>query len=165
MKKLRIDIKQHLRQEKALRDRAYEKRPLTGAQRALYGRARKDASERLNDLVFFLEVLPEEQLEQIFNAKKMRPFFEALFNLEIRAGSRKEYLEIKESKEFRQKRQRLLALSAQVLSLIGEGNFVYALLPEYLKPYLTYGYPPTRNFEAILSHSLHDPEANSSELE
>jgi len=110
-------------------------------------------------LIFMLKHLREKDLEQIFNAKTMKPFFEALFNLEIKAESHEEYLRKKESEdkpeEIKKKRQRLLALSAETLSIIGRGDFAYNLLPEILRPYLTWSFPPIENFKAILSYSLH----------
>ena len=125
------------------------------ARAKLYFDQRKKSRDGIEYLTFMLEHLPEKQLGSMFTAETMRPFFEALFNLEMKATSREDYLKIKESEEIKQKRQRLLALSAQVLSLIGEGKFVHALLPEILNPFLTWSYPPTKNLEAILSYSLH----------
>lgn len=116
---------------------------------------RKKSNDSIEYLTFMVKHLPEKQLEQIFNIEKMRPFFQALFDLEIKAESHEEYLRIKESEEIKPKLQRLLALSAGALSIIGRGDFVQALLPDALRPYLNFGFPPTKNFEAILSYSLH----------
>lgn len=122
-----------------------------------YFAQRQKSQDSIECLTFILRHLPEKQLERIFTAEKMQPFFEALFDLKIKAKSHEEYLEIKESKEFKQKRQRLLALSALALGLIGRGDFAHALLPEILKPYLTWNaYLPIENFKAILSYSLQD---------
>lgn len=122
-----------------------------------YFAQRQKSQDSIEYLTFMLRHLPEKQLEQVFSAEKMKPFFNILFDLEIKAKSGEEYLEIKESKEFKQKRQRLLALSALALGLIGSGDFVYALLPEILKPYITWNaYLPLENFKAILSCSFQD---------
>ncbi len=122
-----------------------------------YFAQRQKSQDSIEYLTFMLRHLPEKQLEQVFSAEKMKPFFKILFDLEIKSKSHEEYLEIKDSKEFKQKRQRLLALSALALGVIGEGDFVHALLPEILKPWLTRNpYLPIKNFRAILSYSLQD---------
>lgn len=130
------------------------------ARAKLYFDQRKKSLDSIEYLIFMLKHLPEKQQERIFTTETMRPFFEALFKLKIEATSHEDYVKRKESEEkpeqIKQKRQRLLALSAEVLSLIGRGDFAHALLPEILKPYLTWGYPPIENFKAILSYSLQD---------
>lgn len=78
---LRENIKQHIRHEKVLRDESPEK-SLSGSQRALYHRAKRDALKGIEDLTFLLENLPEKQLEQIFTAEIMRKFFNVLLSLE-----------------------------------------------------------------------------------
>ena len=78
---LRENIKQHIRHEKVLRDESPGK-PLSGSQRALYHRVKRDALKGIEDLTFLLENLPEKQLEQIFTAEIMRKFLNVLLSLE-----------------------------------------------------------------------------------
>lgn len=104
----------------------------------------------LKDLAILAEKLPEKQQQKIFNTRTLAPFFESLFQLEIRAKDSEDYVQVKENKEMKEKRQRLLALSATALGIIGEWKFARALLPEPLKPYLTASFPPIENFKAIL---------------
>jgi len=152
MKKKNILLTDHIRT--CLEDKSLKN--LKPQQRAkLYFDQRKKSLDSIEYLTFMLKHLPEKQLERIFNAETMMPFFEALFNLEIKEKSHEDYLKIKESEEIKPKRQRLLALSAGALSVIGRGDFAHALLPEILNPYLTWGFPPIENFKAILSYSLH----------
>jgi hypothetical protein len=69
-------------------------------------------------------------LDRIFNSRSMRPFFDALFKIQIQAETNQEWVKNKNLTEIKNKRQRLFQLSKTVLNVVGNGNFVNAVLPE-----------------------------------
>jgi hypothetical protein len=114
------------------------------------GRLQNYAVQALKDLAFLAEKLPEEQLAEIFNVKEMRPFFNALFKIEIQAKSHEEWLQLKSSKEMKVKRKRLLELSKAVLETVGNGMFVLPLLSESFRPFIKLGIAEPENLKFVL---------------
>jgi hypothetical protein len=116
------------------------------------GRVEGYVLQALKDLALLAERLPEKQLEKVFNAKTLTPFFHALFKLEIKGATHEEWLKEKESTEVKAKRDRLLKLAGASLSAIGNEKFARDLLPELLSPYVE-GFPYIRNFEFIITQA------------
>jgi hypothetical protein len=77
----------------------------------------------IEDLTLIMEKLPESDLEKLFNAKTMSPFFRALFKIKV---TNKEQ---KYSEEIKAKRQRLFSLSKSLLNIFEDGQFVSSVLP------------------------------------
>jgi hypothetical protein len=130
------------------------KRPMSNAERVRYLRIRKKALEAIEYLTWAAKELPESQLKQVFNEKTLTPMFKAMLALSIPAANHEEYVKKKELKEMREKRLRMLKLSCAVLDVIGSYNFVRAIVPEPVGPYLSGAFPPIENFRALYYMSL-----------
>lgn len=115
-------------------------------------RVEADIVQALRDLTFLAERLPDKQVERVFNAKTLTPFFQALFKLEIKTdgGDHKDWLQKKE--EMKMKRDRLLKIAGAALRTIGDIRFARALLDKLLLPYLQ-DFPYSRNFEFIITQA------------
>jgi len=130
------------------------KRPMSNAERVRYLRIRKKVFEAIDYLTWAAKELPESQLRQVFNKKTLTPMFNVIFALAIPAANHEEYVKKKELKETREKRLRMLKLSSVVLDIIGSYNFVRAIVPEPVAPYLSAAFPPIENFRALYYMSL-----------
>jgi len=120
-------------------------------------RIRKEIDLALKDLTLLAEGLPEKQLEKIFSAETLKPFFKTLFQLEIKgAKDHKDWLQKK--KELKPKRDRLLKLSGAVLRIVGDGRFAVALLPESLRFELDQMNSSVENLRAVFYTSMHAQE-------
>ena len=134
----------------------HKRNSLSGAERVRYFRIRKKALRSIEYLTSVANELPESQLRQIFNEKTLTPLFKAIFSLKIKAKNHKDYVQKKKIKEIREKRRRMLKLSVAVLKIIGDYNFVRAVVPEPVAPYLSIGFPPTENIKALCYMSLQE---------
>ena len=132
------------------------KKPISGKERVRYFRIRKKALKSIEYLTSVANELPESQLRQIFNEKTLTPFFKAIFSLKIEAKNHKDYVQKKKVKEIKEKRRRMMKLSVAVLHIIGDYNFVRAVVPEPVGPYLSAGFPPTENIKALCYMSLQE---------
>jgi len=112
--------------------------------------------QALEDLAFLAEKLPEEQLEKVFNAKTLTPFFNSLFRLKIEAADHKDWLQKK--KELKPRRDRLLKLSGAVLRIVGDGRFAVVLLPESLRFELDKMNPSVENLRTVFYTSMQEQE-------
>jgi hypothetical protein len=130
------------------------KRPMSNAERVRYLRIRKKVLEAIEYLTWAAKELPESQLKQVFNKKTLTPMFNVIFALTIPAANHEEYVKKKELKEMLEKRLRMLKLSCTVLDIIGSYNFVRAIVPEPVGPYLSGAFPPIENFRALYYMSL-----------
>jgi hypothetical protein len=130
------------------------KKPMSSAERVRYLRIREKILENIEYLSWAAKELPESQLRQVFNKETLTPLFKTIFSLTIPAATHEEYVKIKESKEMREKRLRMLKLSCAALDIIGSYNFVDAIVPEPVKPYLSGAFPPIENFRALYYMSL-----------
>jgi len=130
------------------------KKPMSSAERVRYLRTRKKVLQAIEYLTRTAKELPENQLRQVFNKKTLAPMFDAIFALTIPAANHEEYVKKKELKEMREKRLRMLKLSCAVLDIIGSYNFVRAIVPEPVGPYLSGAFPPIENFRALYYMSL-----------
>lgn len=130
------------------------KRPMSNAERVRYLRIRKKVLEAIEYLTWATKELPESQLKQVFNKKTLTPMFNVIFALTIPAANHEEYVKMKESKEMLEKRLRMLNLSSVVLTIIGSYNFVRAVVPEPVSPYLSASFPPVENIRALCYMSL-----------
>jgi len=121
-------------------------------------RIRKEIDLALKDLTLLAEGLPEKQLEKVFNAVTLKPFFRALFHLEIKEaeGSHKNWLQ--KQKELKPRRDRLLKLSGAVLGIIGDGRFAVILLPESLRFELDQMGSSVENLRTIFYTSMQEQE-------
>ena len=124
------------------------------SQRIYDKRLQRNIGKAFKELTLLADNLPEEQLEEHFNAKTLAPFFEALFKLEISAADHKDWVEKKESTEIRAKRDRLLKIAGAALMTIGNDMFVRKVLPELLSRYVE-SFPYKRNFEFIITQAIH----------
>jgi hypothetical protein len=87
----------------------------------------------------------------------LKPFFKALFQLEIKeAKDHKDWLQKK--KELKPKRDRLLKLSGAVLRIVGDGRFAVILLPESLRFELDQVSSSVENLRAIFYTSMQAQE-------
>ena len=70
-----------LRDQKTLklRGRPPYENPMKSSERSRFFNIRTVAKKEISDLTKLLELLPEQQQEQIFTLKNLRPFFKALF--------------------------------------------------------------------------------------
>jgi hypothetical protein len=127
---------------------------MSGAERVRYLRARKKVLEAIDYLISAAKELPENQLGLVYNEKTLAPLFKAIFDLSIPAANHEEYKRMKESKEMREKRFRMLKLSCVALDVIGSYNFVAAIVPDPVRPYLSAASPPIENFRALYYMSL-----------
>ena len=76
----------------------------------------------LKDLAFLAQKLPEEQQAEIFNDENMKDLFRALLRLNA--------TELTANKELlRKKRQRLLPLCYELISLLNDTNLAYLMAP------------------------------------
>ena len=132
------------------------KKPISGKERVRYFRIRKKALKSIEYLTSVAKELPESQLKQVFNKETLTPFFKAVFSLKIEAKNHKDYVKKKEFKEVKEKRRRMLKLSVTALQIIGDYNFVRAVVPEPVAPYLSAGFPPTENIKALCYMSLQE---------
>lgn len=83
---LRKNVVQFVKYQKTLRENAsleQKKKTFRPKERQAYSRIRRITLKAIEDMVLLLENLPEKQLEQIFNADNMMPFFKALFKVKI----------------------------------------------------------------------------------
>jgi hypothetical protein len=120
-------------------------------------RIRKEIDLALKDLTLLAEELPEKQLEKIFSAETLKPFFKALFQLEIKkAKDHKDWLQKK--KELKPRRDRLLKLSGAVLRTIGNGRFAVVLLPESLKFELDQMNSSVENLRVVFYAAMQEQE-------
>lgn len=119
-------------------------------------RVEADIVQALRDLTLLAEELPEKQLEKIFSAEALKPFFKALFLLEIKAKDHKDWLQKK--KELKPKRDRLLKLSGVVLRIVGDGRFAVVILPESLRFELDQVNSSVENLRAVFYTSMQEQE-------
>lgn len=82
-------------------------------------RIRETASKEISDLTRLAELLPEDQLRQVFTVEQLRPLFDAIFNPEIRPKEKSPTFEDLLEK----RRKRLLPLCFQVISMLDEYRF------------------------------------------
>jgi len=122
---------------------------MSGKERVQYFRVRKRALKSIKYLTSIANELPESQLKQIFNEKSLTPFFKAIYSLKIEANNHNDYVQKKKIKEIKEKRRRMLELSVAGLQIIGDYNFVRAVVPEPVAPYLSEEFPPTENIKAL----------------
>jgi hypothetical protein len=134
------------------------RKPMSSAERVRYLRIREKILEDIEYLSWAAKELPESQLRQVYNKETLNPLFKAVFSLTIPAADHKEYVKNKESKEMREKRLRMLKLSCAALDVIGSYNFVGAIVPEPVRPYLSGASPPIENFRALYYMSLQQDE-------
>jgi hypothetical protein len=132
------------------------KKSMSSAERVRYLRIRKKVLEAIEYLTSAAEELPESQLSQVFNKETLTPLFKAVFSLTIPAANHKEYVKMKGSKEVREKRLRMLKVSSAALDIIGSYNFVSAIVPEPVRPYLSAAFPPIENLRALYYMSLQE---------
>jgi hypothetical protein len=108
---LRKSTKNWLSKEKMLREKVTEPHAKTTEERVKEHRIRKTATRAIQDLTFLLEILPEEQLEQVFSVENMQSFLQAL-------------LSIKEPDVSEKKRKRLTGLWKAIFA--GTCSYAYA---------------------------------------
>lgn len=113
-------------------------------------RVKAYAARGIEDLRLLAEILPEEQLDEIFNKESLTSFFEALLRCDIPAKDHQEWLRVKETKDMLKKRKRLLGICWAVLQAIGDYRFAKSVLPSDWGPWLSMDYPPEGNVKAIM---------------
>jgi predicted NAD/FAD-binding protein len=96
--------------------------PLTATERSRLYQVRNTAKNYIQTLTTLAELLPEEQLSQVFTEQQLMPLFKAIFNfgeLPADQDSAEEYVE--------KKRKRLLPLCGQLIYLLDDHNFAELL--------------------------------------
>ncbi len=87
-------------------------------------RLRNYAGQALKDLALLAENLPEYQQEQVFNVVNLSPFIRNVFKVRAKENY--------ETKEFEQRRKRILSLSWDALSIIGFSDNAWNLAPDVM---------------------------------
>ena len=94
--------------------------PLTATERSRLYQVRNTAKNYIQTLTTLAELLPEEQLSQVFTEQQLMPLFKAIFSFgELPPESTEEYVE--------KKRKRLLPLCGQLIYLLDDHNFAELL--------------------------------------
>jgi len=87
-------------------------------------RLKNYAIDALKDLALLAEKLPEDELKDIFNEKTMLLLLRNVFRAKLKGNY--------EEKEFDQRRQRILRLSWDILSVIGFKDNAWNLAPDVM---------------------------------
>jgi len=124
------------------------------AVQAVYNsRIKSYAKQAIQDLALLAQKLPEDQQADIFNSGNMKPFFEALLKL-----SPEEIIQLTKNKELtRNKRNRLLPLTCQIINLLNDSNLSWLIAPIGARYLLKEG-GHLAHLKAIYYRSLNDRE-------
>jgi hypothetical protein len=87
--------------------------------RQKFFRIRETASKEIYDLTKLAELLPEDQLRQVFTTGQLRPLFAAI----LRPLKRNPEEPSKDEDLLEKKRERLLPVCHQIISLLDDPNF------------------------------------------
>lgn len=96
-------------------------------QRSLY--IRRVALKEIADLTRLAECLPEDQQQQIFNDKMLRPFLKALLNIPEDYGLSREKDELIYTSDAYSRRQRLIAICYDIITTLNDPRLASALAP------------------------------------
>lgn len=102
---------------------------LKNAERQRYFHIRKVALKEIEDLTKLAECLPEDQLAQIFNDEKLRPFLGTLLHFSAEHGVSREKNMLIYTPEAEARRQRLLKLCYDIITTLDGYEFAEFLAP------------------------------------
>jgi hypothetical protein len=100
------------------------KQQLQAAKRQKFMKIRAIALKEICDLTSLAELLPEEQLNQVFNQEKLLPLFQAIFSFS-QSSNRPSQLqdETLQASVLEKKRERLLPLCYQLIQMLDDYSF------------------------------------------
>lgn len=134
------------RPKRIVAEEGLSREQLTSRKRQKLFKIREVAIKEISDLTRLAQLLPEDQLRQVFNVDKLYPLFKAIFSIKDGLSLDEELLD--------KKRERLLPFCNQVIALIDEPSFSLKLAGKDLRLVAASGGSPLPGVMATYYRSM-----------